>query len=125
MRLAAWVALFGAAGSLARYAVGLVALRLAGPIVPAGTLVVNAIGSTAIGAVMSYFTAHGALAAPARVVLTAGLLGGFTTYSAFCYETWALLDRGALLGAGLYVTGTTVGCLAGCAAGVWLGRILP
>jgi fluoride exporter len=118
-----WVALMGAVGSVARYGAGLLGARLFGGI-PAGTFAVNLIGSAAIGFVMSAFAARGALESPARVALTAGLLGGFTTYSAFCYETWVYVERGAYLAAATYIAVTLLACLLGCGIGFWLGRML-
>jgi CrcB protein len=72
---------------------------------------------------MSAFAARGALQSSARVALTGGFLGGFTTYSAFCYETFGYVDRGAYFAAALYVVLTLVACLVGCAVGFWLGRV--
>jgi len=69
------------------------------------------------------YAARGELASSTRVALTAGFLGGFTTYSAFCYELWSYLEQGAYLVASAYVGLTTVTCLAGCALGVWLVRV--
>jgi CrcB protein len=121
---ALWVALLGALGSLCRYGTGQLGARLLGPDVPAGTYAVNVLGSLAIGFVMSAFAARGALQSPARVALTGGFLGGFTTYSAFCFESFSFLDRGAYLAAAIYVVATLVGCLAGCAVGFALGRLV-
>ena len=120
---AVYVTLLGALGSLCRYAVGELGARATGGRLPAGTLVVNVLGSMAIGAVMTIYAARGALQSSSRVALTAGFLGGFTTYSAFCYETWSYVDRGAYLAAAVYFALTTVACFAGCAAGVWLVRV--
>ncbi len=122
MTTALWVALLGALGSVCRYGVGQLGGRLVGPDLPAGTFAVNVLGSAAIGLVMSAFAARGALQSPARVALTGGFLGGFTTYSAFCYETWSYVDRGAYAAAALYVVATLVACFVGCALGFWLGR---
>jgi CrcB protein len=119
-----WIAVLGALGSVCRYGVGQLGMRAFGPGVPTGTFVVNLLGSAAIGFVMSIFAARGELASPTRVALTGGFLGGFTTYSAFCFETFAFVDRGAYLAAALYVVATLVGCLAGCALGFWLGRMV-
>jgi CrcB protein len=58
------------------------------------------------------------------VPLTAGLLGGFTTYSAFAYGSLALIERRELGLAALYVGATVVGCLLACWAGVAAGRLV-
>ena len=88
------------------------------------TLAVNLAGSFGIGLVIAWFSARGAADARARVALTAGFLGGFTTYSAFAWETVVFLENRATASAALYVAGTVLGCLLTCGAGVWLGRTL-
>ena len=122
MRLAVAIALLGALGSLARWGLSGLVQRHVGLAFPAGTLVVNALGSVAIGAVMGAFSARGAEASPVRVALTAGFMGGFTTASSFAYETWVLLERRALLAAALNVGATVLVCVGGCALGVLAGR---
>ncbi|MES1204930.1 MAG: CrcB family protein, partial [Pseudomonadota bacterium] len=59
---------------------------------------------------------------PTAVALTAGFLGGFTTYSAFAYETVRLLEQRSFASAALNVVATSVVCLAGCALGLLIGR---
>jgi fluoride exporter len=73
---------------------------------------------------MGVFAARGAESSPARVALTGGFLGGFTTYSAFAYETWLMLERRQPLAAALNVGATLLICLGACAVGVLLGRAL-
>lgn len=122
MRLAMAVAVLGAAGSLARWLLSTLVQRHAGAAFPAGTLVVNALGSVAIGVVMGVFAARGAESSPVRVALTAGFMGGFTTYSSFALETWLLLERRALLAAAVNVAATLAICIGGCAVGLVAGR---
>jgi CrcB protein len=115
-----WVGIGGALGSLARYG----AYRL-WPSSPGGfpvpTFTVNLLGSFAIGLLYMYVAARGASAENARLFWMTGVLGGFTTYSAFALET-------ALLGfswMGLaYVAVTVVGCLAAAFAGLKMGSLL-
>ena len=118
------VAIGGAAGSVARYGV----YRLwpvAGGGWPVATMTVNLIGSFAIGLMyacfVAYIAARGASADNARVFWMTGVLGGFTTYSAFALET-------ALLGFSwtgvLYVAGTVVGCLVATVLGMKIGALL-
>jgi CrcB protein len=59
-----------------------------------------------------------------RLVLAVGVLGGFTTYSSFSYETIKLVEGGSWGAASLYVLLTTALCLGGCVAGLMLGRVL-
>lgn len=91
------VAAGGAAGSVLRYLVSLLALEWLGGGFPWGTLAVNVIGSGAIG-VLGGLGVQGEL----RLLLVTGLLGGFTTFSAFSLETGILAERHAGLAA-LYV----------------------
>ena len=118
----ALVGLFGALGSLARLGVALGIQRALGRPFPFGTLAVNLLGSFAIGLAMVALPARGA---SSRVVLpvVAGFLGGFTTYSAFAWETWSQLEsRETWPSAAAYVAVTVLGCLAACAAGALLAR---
>ena len=121
----AWlVAVMGALGSLLRWAISSAVQKLAGSAFPLGTLVVNLVGSAAIGLVMGVFLARGELDSRLRIGLTAGLLGGFTTYSSFAYETWSLLERRSYGAAALNVTITWLVCLAACGGGASLGRVV-
>ena len=115
-----WVGIGGALGSLARYG----AYRL-WPSSPGGfpvpTFTVNLLGSFAIGLLYMYVAARGASAENARLFWMTGVLGGFTTYSAFALET-------ALLGFSLtglaYMAVTVIGCLAAAFAGLKMGSLV-
>ena len=114
------VAFGGAAGSVARYS----AYRL-WPASPGGfpvpTLTVNLIGSFAIGLIYMYVATRAASPENARLFWMTGVLGGFTTYSAFALE-------GALLGfswtAVVYLLGTVIGCLVAAVLGLKMGTFL-
>ena len=110
------VGLGGAAGSVLRYLVSTAASASLGGGFPWGTLAVNAAGSAAIGALAALN-----LQDPARLLLVTGLLGGFTTFSAFSLETAQLWQRAPWLAA-LYVAASLGGGLAGLAAGQGLAR---
>jgi len=111
-----YVALGGALGSVLRYVTGgWVQGRFTGTF-PVGTLAVNAIGSLLIGVAMAMFAARGGLGSRAQIAMTVGVFGGFTTYSAFAYETIWLLDRREIKSAIAYVVGTLL--IAGIAVGV-------
>lgn len=119
------VAAGGAIGSSLRYLIGLVALSRLGPYFPWGTLFINVAGSLAIGLVGELAVRHvfGA-AAPARLFLMVGVLGGFTTFSAFSLEAMGLFaNRPFAIGA-FYVAASVVFGIAACSAGVALGRAL-
>jgi CrcB protein len=122
MRVAIGVALLGALGSLCRWMLAAAIQRQVGGSFPAGTFVVNVAGSIAIGVVMGFFIARGTESSGLRVALTAGFMGGFTTYSSFAFETWLLIERRSFLVAALNVAGTLVVCLGGCAVGLLAGR---
>jgi CrcB protein len=114
-----WVALGGALGSVARYTSSTVAARWLGLGFPWGTLFVNVAGSFAIGLLAALVTADGRplLDTEARAFLLVGVLGGFTTFSSFSFETLELARGGALGAAAANVALS----LALCLAGAWLG----
>jgi len=123
-----WVALGGALGSVARYALSGIAVRWLGAAFPYGTLFVNVTGSFAIGLLAALVAADGrpSLSADARAFLLVGVLGGFTTFSSFSLETLNLARSGALGPAVLNVAGSVALCLAavslGFATAGWLNR---
>lgn len=96
------VALGGALGSLLRYGFGAWVQGLAGPGFPYSTLFINALGSFLLGLVVG-LSLEGALSGEARLFLAMGVLGGFTTFSTFSYETVLLLQDGEWSKALLYV----------------------
>ena len=124
MTRVALVALGGAIGSVARYGVGAVAAQVLGSAFPWGTLFVNLSGSFLIALVMHVALAGTAISLDLRVFLTTGIMGGFTTYSSFNYETLALLNQRAYGLAGLNLAGTVVGCLVAGVLGLAAGRAL-
>jgi CrcB protein len=118
------VCLGGAAGTAARYFVGGVAERTLGATVPYGTLAVNLIGSFLISVIMYLGVDRGLLSIDLRMMLTTGVMGGFTTYSSFNYETLRLFQQGSPLWASAYVGVMLAGCLAAGMLGLVVGRIL-
>lgn len=111
MERLAWVCLGGAAGSGTRYLLAGWVQRLAGAGFPAGTLAVNLLGSFALGLLMPIGLRTDLFSPSVRLALTTGLMGGFTTYSTFSYETMSLLQEGAWSRAGANVLATVLGCL--------------
>ncbi len=118
------VALGGAIGSVARYWVGAVAAQLLGAGFPWGTLAVNVTGSFLIALIMHLALTGSAISLELRIFLTTGIMGGFTTYSSFNYETLALLNQRAYGLAGLNLAATVLGCLAAGVLGLAAGRAL-
>ena len=106
------VALGGAMGATLRYAIGMAV------VFPFGTLLVNIIGSFAIGIAFVAFD-HSTRAHP--FVLT-GLLGGFTTFSAFSLDTLKLIEAGRIASAGLYAGASLGASVLAVFAGVMLAR---
>ena len=104
------VCLAGAVGTGARYLLGNWAQRALGPAFPYGTLAVNLIGSFLISAIVYLGLDQGIIKTDLRIVLTAGLMGGFTTYSSFNFETMRFLQEGAFGFALLNVASTLIGC---------------
>lgn len=109
-------------GGALRHGVNIAALRLVGAGFPWGTLAINVAGSFAMGLVAEYFTLKSGLPQQWRLFLTTGLLGGFTTFSAFSLETALLYERGEVLTAGLYMLGSAVLAVAGLFAGLYVIR---
>ncbi|MFI5327429.1 MAG: fluoride efflux transporter CrcB [Candidatus Rokuibacteriota bacterium] len=120
----ALVCLGGAVGTGARYFLGGLAIRWLGGEFPHGTLLVNVIGSFLIGLVQELAFGAGIVSENVRVVLAVGVLGGFTTYSAFAYESLRLAAAGSWGPAVLYVGLTTARCFAACRRGSGAARLV-
>ena len=112
MGTVAWIAIGGALGAVARYGLGGWVQRASGLAFPWGTLTVNVIGSLAIGFLVVWLQASQA-STELRAFAIVGLLGGFTTFSAFSYETVALAQSGQWARAAVYAVGSVmIGVLA-------------
>ena len=120
MPRSALIALGGLTGSVARYWLAGLVERAAGAGFPVGTLTVNVLGSFVIGIVMALALERGLLGENTRLLLTTGFCGGFTTMSAFGYETLALIEAGQAAAA-LANVAASVGACVGAA---WLGRLV-
>ncbi|MGD1884744.1 MAG: fluoride efflux transporter CrcB [Paracoccaceae bacterium] len=115
------VALGGAIGAGFRYLVGVGVMRLLGPTdFPLAIIAVNVIGSFLMG-VFVIVAAHRGLTHLSPFVMT-GLLGGFTTFSAFSLETITLFERGLVSAAMLYVALSVGLSIAGLALGLFVAR---
>lgn len=97
------VGLGGFVGTVCRYLIGLLPTKLDGSF-PIKTLLINLIGSFAIGLILAFAAKSKTLDPRVLLVLKVGVCGGFTTFSAFAYETAELMQRGALGLALLYVS---------------------
>ena len=114
------IAIGGALGSVARYVLSSFVTRAAGAFSPLGTWVVNLVGCVLFGAIVGAAESRIVLSAEARAFLLIGVLGGFTTFSSYAFESVALLRDGQLAGAALNIAGQVVTGLAG----VWVGWYL-
>lgn len=126
----ALVATGGALGALARYQVGRLVANLAGPdnIFPWGTLSVNILGSLAMGVLVGWLargTTSEQAAESLRLLVGVGLLGGFTTFSAFSAEMVTLMHRGAALQALGYGATSIIAGMAAVIAGLIVAQSLP
>ncbi len=117
------VAVGGAVGSSLRYLVATAAIAWLGPTFPWGTLAVNLAGSFAIGLVQQLAVEGLVLSENTRLLLSTGVLGGLTTYSAFSYESVRLMETGAWLPAWLNILLTTSASLTLCFLGLTTGRL--
>lgn len=108
-------------GGLARYSLVNVTSRLLGSSFPYGTLLVNLVGGLALGLLVGYWTGQGA--SPfVRAFLVTGLLGGFTTFSAFTLDSVTLVERHQASTALAYVLASVCGAILALAAGAAIGR---
>jgi fluoride exporter len=119
----------GGIGSVLRYLTGLQAARHFGVFTaaggwPWGTLAVNVMGCCAIGLLFRVLPIPADGPADARLLLMTGVLGGFTTFSAFSLEAAQLWMRGDATGAALYVAASVLFCLAGVALGLLIGKAI-
>ena len=116
------VALGGAIGATLRWLTGLLTLRVMGQGFPWGTVTVNVLGSFLMGVLVVALADRGGLrAAP---FLMTGLLGGFTTFSAFSLDAVALMERGDFSLAAAYIGGSVFIGLAALVLGMGLTRVM-
>jgi CrcB protein len=118
------VLLGGAAGAGLRYEAGRLALSRVGAGFPWATLGVNLAGGLAMGVLAGFMVGEGMTSRPAWLLLGVGLLGGFTTFSAYSLDLFLMLQRGQVGPALAYGAGSAVGALALLALGYWAARAL-
>ena len=111
-------------GGAMRHAINQAAARLFLSGLPYGTLFINIVGSLAIGMVAGYFALRGQAPQSLRLFLTTGIIGGFTTFSAFSLEVALLHQRGETLLALGYAVASVVLSVGALFAGMWLMRHL-
>ena len=109
-------------GGALRHAVNVAMARLSGFGFPAGTMVVNIVGSFAMGLLAGWFLIRPGYSQDVRLFLTTGVLGGFTTFSAFSLDAALLIERGAWGWAALYALGSVVAAIGALFIGLALFR---
>jgi CrcB protein len=117
------VMLGGAAGAGFRYEVGRLTLRQLGPGFPWGTLTVNLVGGLLMGLLAGALTGIDMMSRPAWLLLGVGVLGGFTTFSAFSFDLFYMVQRGQLGVAGGYAVGSVLGAFFLFVLGWSLARV--
>ena len=111
-------------GGAIRHGMNIWVARLLGTHFPWHTFLINILGSLVMGMVAGYFALRGHAVGHMRLFLATGILGGFTTFSAFSLDAVLLWERHEQLLAALYVGGSVLGALAGLVVGHWLMRTI-
>ena len=112
----------GAIGAGFRYHLGTVAMQQLGPAFPWGTWIANLLGGLLAGLLAAFLIGEGQQGEPLRLFLGIGVLGGFTTFSAFSVEAMQMVQRGEAGLAGAYVVSSVAGALMMTFIGFWLVR---
>jgi len=124
MPIVFWVAIGGSLGASARYGVNVLFARLFGSSFPWHTLLGNILGCLIMGVLTELMALKLNVSQEVRAMLTTGVLGGFTTFSAFSLDVALLVERKAMLAAGSYVASSVLLSLIGVFAGLHLARAL-
>lgn len=112
----------GGLGSVLRYWVNVLCGRLFGTDFPYGIMLINITGSTVMGLIAGYLAFKGEAAQSWRIFIMTGVLGGYTTFSAFSLDAAVLYERGEIGLAALYVVGSVALAIVGLFAGLALVR---
>ncbi|WP_375161452.1 fluoride efflux transporter CrcB [Bradyrhizobium sp. RDT46] len=119
------VAAGGALGAVVRYLVSIGAGRAFGTDFPWGTLIINVTGSFLIGILTGLFATKWNLPQAARIFLTVGICGGYTTFSTFSLDAWYLIERGQTVASAAYMIASVVLSVTALVAALQLVRALP
>ena len=114
------VAIGGALGAAARYLLSAFVLRVSDTLFPLGTFVVNVLGCLAFGAIAGASSQRIQVAPAMRLFLLTGILGGFTTFSSYAFESLVLMRDGQMLWAAINVAGQVIAGLVG----MWAGYVI-
>lgn len=118
------IAVGGAAGAVSRYAVDTWVAERYGAAFPFGTLLINISGSFVLGLLFALAMERGVLSPEIRPPLIIGFLGAYTTFSTWMLQSWALVEQGALISAGMNIVGSVVLGLIAVVAGLAVGRAI-
>ena len=124
MQAAIIVFLGAGLGGAARYGLNGIVTRMMGTGFPFGILLVNLLGCFVMGIVAGWFALRGETSTSLRLFLMTGVLGGFTTFSAFALDTATLWERNAPGSAAIYVLASVLGSLAALGAGLAVARAM-
>ncbi len=119
------VAAGGATGAVVRYLVGIASGKLFGTAFPWGTLIINVTGSFLIGLFVALFATRWNLPQAARIFLTVGVCGGYTTFSTFSLDSWYLIERNQIAASALYVVGSVVLSIGALIGALQIVRAIP
>lgn len=119
------VATGGALGSVMRYLVGIGSARAFGTDFPWGTLIINVTGSFLIGVFVALFATKWNLPQAARIFLTVGICGGYTTFSTFSLDAWYLMERGQTWASAAYMIASVVLSVGALIAAMQMVRAFP
>lgn len=118
------VFLGGGFGASLRHGINIAAARMLSTAFPYGTLLINVSGSFVMGLIAGYFALKGDASQHWRLFLTTGILGGYTTFSAFSLDAALLYERGEMGAAAIYVIGSVAISIAGLFVGFAIVRSL-
>lgn len=118
------IAIGGAAGAVSRYAVDVAVTERVGSFFPFGTMLINVSGSFILGLLFALAMERGVLSPEIRAPLIIGFLGAYTTFSTWMLQSWALIEQGAWISAGVNLVGSVVLGLLAVVAGLALGRAI-
>jgi fluoride exporter len=122
MRLFLLACAGGAVGAGLRHLVNTATVRVFGLGVPWATLAVNVVGSFVMGVLTAFFVARMPDVVGMRIFMATGLLGGFTTFSAFSLDVAVMAERGDPAQAGIYILASVLLSIGACVAGLYLSR---
>ena len=116
------IAVGGALGSTARYLFSLLIQRASGTLFPIGTFAVNCVGCLVFGAIAGAAEQRAQIAPELRLFLLVGILGGFTTFSSYAFESFVLVRDGQFAAALVNIVGQVIAGLGGMWIGFVIGR---